>query len=85
VGGLLFGMELMSSHWSQHLLLSCFFTTAVVSVTARVLMRMCSSGGCGFFGEGNFIIFHISDAQARHDAAALRAHRRSAARACACV
>ena len=65
VGGLLFGLEAMSSHWSQHLLLSCFFTTAVVSVTARSLMRMCSSGGCGFFGEGNFIIFHISDAQAR--------------------
>jgi Voltage gated chloride channel len=70
VGGVLFGLEELSTHWSEHLLLTCFFTTAVVNVTVRLLMSYCSGGGCGFFGEGkgeegSTIIFHMKDYQAR--------------------
>ena len=66
VGGLLFALEELSSHWSKSLLIMCFFTTAVVNVTMRMVMTVCKSGNCGFFGEGNLIIFHIGvDAQVR--------------------
>ena len=67
VGGLLFALEQLSSSWSEQLLLTCFFTTAIVSITIRMIMRICNQGGCGFFGEGDAIIFHIAeqDAQVR--------------------
>lgn len=35
----------------------------VVSVTVRVLMKVCSRHGCGFFGSGGFIIFEIEEGQ----------------------
>ena len=59
------------SHWSEHLLLTCFFTTAVVNVSVRVLLAYCSGGGCGFFGSGSgegggTILFHMTGYQARH-------------------
>lgn len=69
VGGVLFGLEELSTHWSEHLLLTCFFTTAIVNVTVRLLMSYCSEGGCGFFGEGdgkgNTIIFAMKGYQVR--------------------
>ena len=76
VGGVLFGLEELSTHWSEHLLLTCFFTTAVVNVTVRLLMSYCSGGGCGFFGEGqgeegNTIIFHMKGYQVRVQSARL--------------
>ncbi len=39
----------------------CFPT--VVSVTLRVLMKMCSKNGCGTFGSGGFIIFEVKEGQ----------------------
>lgn len=65
VGGLLFALEELSSHWSKSLLLMCFFTTAIVNVTTRMVMSVCKSGSCGFFGEGNLIIFHIAEEHAQ--------------------
>lgn len=34
-----------------------------MSVTVRVLMKLCSTNGCGFFGSGGFIIFEIEEGQ----------------------
>ena len=65
VGGHLFALEELSSHWSKSLLIMVFFTTAVVNVTTRMVMSVCTSGHCGFFGEGNLIIFHISEGLAQ--------------------
>lgn len=69
VGGVLFGLEELATHWSEHLLLTCFFTTAIVNVTVRLLVNFCSQGGCGFFGEGGDegtpIIYHMKGYQVR--------------------
>jgi chloride channel 7 len=64
VGGVLFALESLSTHWSEHLLLTCFFTTAIVHVTVLWLLSKCSGGGCGFFGgEANEIIYHMQNSQ----------------------
>ncbi|GIL91065.1 hypothetical protein Vretimale_9495 [Volvox reticuliferus] len=63
VGGVLFALEEMTSWWKNQMLWLAFFTTAVVSVSIRVLMKACSSNGCGFFGSGGFIIFEIQEGQ----------------------
>ncbi|KAG2496165.1 hypothetical protein HYH03_005767 [Edaphochlamys debaryana] len=63
VGGVLFALEEMTSWWKNQMLWLAFFTTAVVSVAIRVLMKACSSHGCGFFGSGGFIIFEIQEGQ----------------------
>lgn len=65
VGGLLFALEQLTTNWSEQLLLTCFFTTAIVSITIRMIMRICNQGGCGFFGEGDAIIFHIAEQDAQ--------------------
>lgn len=65
VGGLLFALEQLNSSWSEQLLLTCFFTTAIVSITIRMIMRICNQGGCGFFGDGEAIIFHIAEQDAQ--------------------
>mmetsp|Transcript_23545 Transcript_23545/g.51672 ORF Transcript_23545/g.51672 Transcript_23545/m.51672 type:complete len:861 (+) Transcript_23545:337-2919(+) len=67
VGGVLFALEEMTSWWKNHLMWLIFFTTAVVSVTVRVLMKACSRTGCGFFGSGGFIIFEISEGQDNYE------------------
>jgi chloride channel 7 len=61
VGGLLFALEELSSHWNKSLLLLCFFTTAIVNVTTRMVMSICTNRNCGFFGAGNLVIFHIGE------------------------
>ncbi|KAJ9530837.1 hypothetical protein QJQ45_028717 [Haematococcus lacustris] len=65
VGGVLFALEEMSSWWRNALMWRVFFTTAVVSVTVRMLIKAsCSSDGqCGFFGSGGFIIFEVKQGQ----------------------
>ncbi|KAG2444895.1 hypothetical protein HXX76_001631 [Chlamydomonas incerta] len=63
VGGVLFALEEMTSWWKNQMLWLAFFTTAVVSVAIRVLMKACSSNGCGFFGSGGFIYFEIQEGQ----------------------
>ncbi|GLC67770.1 hypothetical protein PLESTF_000605500 [Pleodorina starrii] len=63
VGGVLFALEEMTSWWKNQMLWLAFFTTAVVSVSIRVLMKACSVNGCGFFGSGGFIIFEIQEGQ----------------------
>jgi chloride channel 7 len=39
----------------------------VVSVTVRVLMKLCKDGSCGFFGSGGFIIFEITEGQDNYE------------------
>ncbi|PNW88649.1 hypothetical protein CHLRE_01g038700v5 [Chlamydomonas reinhardtii] len=63
VGGVLFALEEMTSWWKNQMLWLAFFTTAVVSVAIRVLMKACSANGCGFFGSGGFIYFEIQEGQ----------------------
>lgn len=65
VGGVLFALEELSSHTTKQLLLMCFFTTAMVNVITRMVMSICKSGNCGFFGEGNLIIFQIAEEDAQ--------------------
>eukprot|EP01025_Chloroclados_australasicus_P054300 TRINITY_DN6431_c0_g1_i5.p2 TRINITY_DN6431_c0_g1~~TRINITY_DN6431_c0_g1_i5.p2 ORF type:complete len:402 (-),score=33.35 TRINITY_DN6431_c0_g1_i5:272-1477(-) len=67
VGGVLFALEEATSWWSNPQLWITFFTTAVVSLTIRLLMKICSGTSCGFFGEGGYIIFEISDAQTTYE------------------
>ncbi|KAG1653076.1 hypothetical protein FOA52_007509 [Chlamydomonas sp. UWO 241] len=67
VGGVLFVLEEMTSWWKDQLLWLMFFTTAVVSVSVRVLMGMCGTEGCGFFGSGGFIIFEITQGQDNYE------------------
>lgn len=67
VGGVLFAIEEAASFWRPHLTWRTFFTTAIVSVTVRELMEVCSDdkgeGKCGFFGSGGFILFNIDEKQ----------------------
>ena len=66
VGGLLFGLEELASHWRAQNTWMVFFTNAVVVVTLRVLMRWCQdSGRCGQYEKGAFFMFDISQGQAR--------------------
>ncbi|MEW5313527.1 MAG: hypothetical protein WDW38_005088 [Sanguina aurantia] len=67
VGGVLFALEEMMSWCKNQILWQAFFTTAVVSVSIRVLMKACSTHGCGFFGSGGFIIFKISEGQDEYE------------------
>jgi len=64
VGGVLFALEEGASFWSNPLLWRAFYTTAVVVVALRGLLKACSDGACGYFGGGGFIIFEIRDGQA---------------------
>ncbi|CAG9467135.1 unnamed protein product [Pedinophyceae sp. YPF-701] len=59
VGGVLFALEEGASFWRSQLLWRCFFTTAVVSVTVRMLVKLCHGSNCGVFGSGGFIIFEV--------------------------
>uniref|UniRef100_A0A383VWF9 Chloride channel protein n=1 Tax=Tetradesmus obliquus TaxID=3088 RepID=A0A383VWF9_TETOB len=66
VGGVLFALEEMTSWFRNQLLWYAFFTTAVVSVAVRTLMRICSNdktGSCGFFGAGGFPLYEITEGQ----------------------
>mmetsp|Transcript_33733 Transcript_33733/g.86204 ORF Transcript_33733/g.86204 Transcript_33733/m.86204 type:complete len:833 (-) Transcript_33733:225-2723(-) len=63
VGGVLFALEEASSWWSQSLLWRAFFTTAVVSVSLRMMIKACGGSNCGYFGSGGYIIFEISMGQ----------------------
>mmetsp|Transcript_13825 Transcript_13825/g.37368 ORF Transcript_13825/g.37368 Transcript_13825/m.37368 type:complete len:858 (-) Transcript_13825:79-2652(-) len=67
VGGVLFALEEMTSWWRKSLMWRCFFTTAVVSVTVRALMKTCSANGCGVFGSGGLIIYEISEGQDNYE------------------
>lgn len=67
VGGVLFALEEMTSWWRNQLLWLAFFTTAVVSVSVRVLMKMCTGQSCGLFGTGDFIIFKIHEGQDNYE------------------
>ena len=51
VGGVLFVLEELVSRWNSQLLVFIFFTTAVVSIFIRLMMKACTSVGCGFFGK----------------------------------
>ncbi|KAF8058892.1 CLC-D [Scenedesmus sp. PABB004] len=71
VGGVLFALEEMTSWWRNQLLWYAFFTTAVVSVTVRTLMRLCSAektGACGFFGAGGYLLYEITEGQSNFEA-----------------
>ncbi|KAK9139773.1 hypothetical protein Scep_009454 [Stephania cephalantha] len=63
VGGVLFALEEVTSWWRSQLMWRVFFTSAVVAVVVRIAMRWCSSGKCGHFGSGGFIIWDISGGQ----------------------
>jgi len=63
VGGVLFALEEASSWWNNSVLWRAFFTTAVVSVSLRVMIKWCGSNNCGYFGSGGYIIFEISQGQ----------------------
>ena len=63
VGGVLFALEEASSWWSNQVLWRAFFTTAVVSVSLRMMMKLCGGNNCGYFGSGGYIIFEISQGQ----------------------
>ncbi len=39
----------------------------MVSITVRVLMKLCKDGSCGFFGSGGFIIFEITEGQDNYE------------------
>ncbi|KAK9110839.1 hypothetical protein Sjap_018899 [Stephania japonica] len=62
VGGVLFALEEAASWWRSALLWRTFFTTAVVAVVLRALIRFCRSGNCGLFGKGGLIMFDVSSA-----------------------
>eukprot|EP00879_Flechtneria_rotunda_P004562 GHRR01004817.1.p1 GENE.GHRR01004817.1~~GHRR01004817.1.p1 ORF type:complete len:654 (+),score=198.62 GHRR01004817.1:480-2441(+) len=66
VGGVLFALEEMTSWFRNQLLWYAFFTTAVVSVAVRTLMRICSEEKgrtCGFFGAGGYLLYEITEGQ----------------------
>ncbi|KAK9110903.1 hypothetical protein Scep_018422 [Stephania cephalantha] len=48
--------------WRSALLWRTFFTTAVVAVVLRALIRFCRSENCGLFGKGGLIMFDVSSA-----------------------
>mmetsp|Transcript_11530 Transcript_11530/g.32699 ORF Transcript_11530/g.32699 Transcript_11530/m.32699 type:complete len:826 (+) Transcript_11530:309-2786(+) len=63
VGGVLFALEESASWWNNSVLWRAFFTTAVVSVCLRIMMKWCGASNCGYFGSGGYIIFEISQGQ----------------------
>lgn len=63
VGGVLFALEEASSWWRNQILWLAFFTTAVVSVVLRSMIRHCHVANCGFFGAGGFILFSLDEGQ----------------------
>eukprot|EP00803_Ostreobium_quekettii_P009051 evm.model.scf_1646.2 EVM.evm.TU.scf_1646.2 scf_1646:9021-11405(-) len=68
VGGVLFALEEATSWWRNQILWLAFFTTAVVSVVLRVLIRRCENQkSCGFFGSGGFIVFEVDEAQESYE------------------
>jgi hypothetical protein len=67
VGGLLFAMEELSTHWRHELTWLCFAANGICVVTMRVAMRWCAGGAaegarrCGDFdASGGLFIFNIS-------------------------
>lgn len=63
VGGVLFALEEATSWWRNQILWLAFFTTAVVSVVLRSMIRHCHVANCGFFGAGGFILFSLDEGQ----------------------
>ncbi|GMH34108.1 hypothetical protein BSKO_01942 [Bryopsis sp. KO-2023] len=63
VGGVLFALEEATSWWRNQILWLAFFTTAVVSVVLRSMIRHCHASNCGFFGSGGFILFNLDEGQ----------------------
>eukprot|EP00897_Mesotaenium_endlicherianum_P000758 jgi/Mesen1/10683/ME000009S10476 len=59
VGGVLFALEEVTSWWRSQLMWRVFFTSAIVTVVLRGLMRWCSAGTCGHFSSGGFIIWDV--------------------------
>ena len=63
VGGVLFVLEEGATFYTNPLLWRCFYTTAIVVIALKGMMKVCAEGKCGHFGLGNFIIFEIRSGQ----------------------
>lgn len=63
VGGVLFALEEITSHWRGQLTWRAFFTCAVVVVTLKALTGWCAGNRCGYYGSGGFMLFEISQGQ----------------------